>query len=77
MSKLVLFGTTALEYYAHVLSRPANAIALGATDDPSTLAALAPLASGTAHIGACFPHLTAPYHVTVFSERERRQKVAR
>ena len=73
MSKLILFGPTALEYYAHTTKRPTRSVSLDASD-PS---ALAPLDGSVAHLGACFPFLTSPYHATVFTERDRRQKVAR
>lgn len=73
MSKLLLFGDTALELYAHLAARPSESIAFRGKPPAET----APTAAGIAYLAQLFPWLTQPVHVLVFDQDERRQKLAR
>lgn len=73
MSKLIPFGDSALEIYAHLASRPFNRIAFRGKPPAET----APTAAGIAYLAQLFPWLTQPAHVLVFDPDDRRQKLAR
>lgn len=72
MSKLLLFGPTALEFYEHCTTLPSEAVTFAAASRHS-------LVPHTATVGALqeqFPFLTEPLHFTVAEERDRRQRCA-
>lgn len=73
MSKLIPFGDSALEIYAHLASRPSDRIAFRGEPPAET----APTAAGIAYLAQLFPWLTQPAHVLVFDPDDRRQKLAR
>lgn len=73
MSKLILFGDSALEIYAHLALRPSDSIAFRGKPPAET----APTTAGIAYLAQLFPWLTQPAHILVFSPDDRRQKLAR
>ena len=73
MSKLILFGDTALELYAHLAARPSDSIAFRGKPPAET----APTTAGITYLAQLFPWLTQPAHVLVFDPDDRRQKLAR
>ncbi len=73
MSKLILFGDTALELYAHLAARPSDSIAFRGKPPAET----APTTAGITYLTQLFPWLTQPAHVLVFDPDDRRQKLAR
>ncbi|MDE8701436.1 DUF559 domain-containing protein [Adlercreutzia equolifaciens] len=73
MSKLLLFGSSALIYYDHCRSLPRVSVS-----GPDLAAAdFAPTAAMVRYALRAVPSLAVPLHVSVFAEHERRQKVAR
>ena len=73
MSKLILFGPTALEFYEHCTTLPSEAVTFAAASRHS----LVPHAATVAALQEQFPFLTKPLHFTVAEERDRRQRCAR
>lgn len=73
MSKLILFGDSALEAYAHLAARPSDSISFRGKPPAET----APTMAGIAYLEQLFPWLTQPVHVLVFDPDDRRQKLAR
>lgn len=73
MSKLILFGDSALEIYAHLALRPSDSIAFRGKPPAET----APTTAGIAYLAQLFPWLTQPAHILVFNPDDRRQKLAR
>lgn len=73
MSKLILFGDSALEIHAHLALRPSDSIAFRGKPPAET----APTTAGIAYLAQLFPWLTQPAHILVFSPDDRRQKLAR
>lgn len=56
MSKLILFGDTALELYAHLAARPSDSIAFRGKPPAET----APTTAGITYLAQLFPWLTQP-----------------
>lgn len=73
VSKLILFGDSALEVYDHLAARPSDSIAFRGKPP----AEAAPTAAGIAYLTQLFPWLAQPAHVLVFDPDDRRQKLAR
>ncbi len=73
MSKLLLFGPTALEFYETVADLNFERTFLSAGD----AGALMPTTKALAFLHRQLPHLSRPAHVTVLDRDHRRQKDAR
>lgn len=68
MAKIVLWGDTAMEWYAHAVQRPDAAVSL----ERVPACAIRPTAEMAAYLGRCLPFLSKPYEVAVFHQGDRR-----
>lgn len=73
MSKIILFGPTALEFFGHTARIPFQRRAI----IPEQATEFTPTKRVLDHVHAAFPFLTRPAHITVFDQKHRRQKYAR
>ncbi|MEC4175363.1 DUF559 domain-containing protein [Adlercreutzia sp. R7] len=73
MSKIALFGPTALELFGHTVHAPLQRRAITS----ERAAEFTPSKRVLDHVHSTFPFLSRPAHITVFDRKHRRQKYAR
>ena len=68
MAKIILWGDTAMEWYAHAVRRPDAVVPI----EKGPACSVRPRAGTSAYLGRCCPFLSEPYHVAVFRQEDRR-----
>lgn len=68
MAKIILWGETATQWYAYAARQPSAAFPIWRVP----ACEVRPRAGTSSYLGSCLPFLSRPYHVAVFSPRDRR-----